>query len=307
MKKFHHNLILFGIVLFALTGLVEVVLKRNIKPHVGLKYDEIYNPKIAADIIVLGTSHAAHSINPCFMDLDSLSVYNFAINGCTPKYYLKWYTKIVREKYPKPKYLIYAVDWAMFDDTWGERSFDVDARFWSLPVFIDVLLHDADLNKKTLLYNRSNLLFNRKQLQYIFFKRKKFDFLDVEAMCNGYVPHFAKKVKMGKSPVKSPISKRWQADFNQLLDLVEEDGIEVVFVNVPEYIPSWQTSVIPERFAYLDSIAEARGISFLNYNMELKTEMNYDSTLFNNWIHLNDIGATEFSKTLSGDLIKIVE
>jgi hypothetical protein len=302
MRKFHQNIILFSLVLSLVLLIVEVLLNRNIKTHIDLKYEEVYNPKVNADIVILGNSHVAHGINPKYLNVGGYSFYNFGINGSTPHYNYKWYKKVFREEYPRPKYLIYAVDWGMFDSTWAKRDIFLDSRNISLPVFFDLLINDDEIDKKELVRNRFSVLNKPKQLHHVFYKKRKFDFVDMNHYYNGYVPHITQRVNMGGSPKICPTSILFQKDFNDLLDQLKKDSVKVIFVNVPDYIPSWRTEGIASKQNYLDSLAKSRNIPYLKYNQDLKSEMNYDSTYFNNWIHLNDRGAEKFSKMLSKDL-----
>lgn len=305
MRTFHKNLIFFLVLLFAILVIVELLLSRNLQNHVNLKYDEIYNPKVEAGIVILGNSHAALGVNPRVMNEESDSIYNFALGGCTPLYYRIWYDYVFKENYPKPEYLIYAVDWLMFDSTLVNRSFDVDIRLMPADILFKVLLKEENVGKKNLVFNRFNLIAKQRKLQHIFYKEKKFDHNE---FYHGYVPLEPKGIiGMGQTPEESPVSKIWMNEFDILLDALEEDSIKVVFVNIPEYIPAWNTNEIEERFNYLDSVAESREIPYLKYNHDLKTNFNNDSTYFTDWIHLNEKGAKVFSKTLSDDLKSIIK
>lgn len=307
MKKFYLNIILFGIVFMMVLIIVEKALQYNTKTHIDLKFDELYHPKVKADMVIFGNSHAAHGINPKYMNVKNYRIYNFAFNGSNPTYYKKWYNNIFKPYYPKPKIIIYAVDWSMFHNLETHRRFAVDIRLMPLSIFWKELLYDKDVNKKTLISNRFNILFRPKQLQYIFYKKHHFDFVDMKAYYNGYVPHIGHKATIGESPETIHSEKKIQNDFDILLKEFKKDSIKVIFVNVPEYIPAWRTKGVKNYLNYLDSIAVVNNIPYLKYNQGLASKFNYDSTYFNNWIHLNDKGATVFSKTLSSDLNKIIQ
>ena len=305
MRSFHKNLILFSVLLFAILVVVEVLLSRNLQSHVSLKYDEIYNPKVKADIVILGNSHAGLGVNPRVMKEDSDSIYNFAFGGCNSLYYRIWYEYVFKENYPKPEYVIYAVDWLMFDSTLANRSFDVDIRFMPVDVLVKVLLKEEHVGKKNLVFNRFNLIAKQRKLQHIFYQEEKFNPVE---FYHGYVPLEPKRLHgMVKSPKESPMSKIGMREFDRLLDDLEKDGIQIIFVNIPEYIPAWNTNDIEARFYYLDSVAASRSIPYLKYNHELKTDFNEDTTNFRDWIHLTEKGANVFSERLSKDLESIIE
>jgi len=307
MKRFHRDILLFGVILVFVLILVELLLSRNIKTHIELKFEEIFNPKKKAEAVFLGNSHAAHGINPRYLDIKGYTFYNFAYNGASPYYFKKWYNKVFSVYYPKAEYIIYAVDWAMFDDTHSKRTFDTDIRLMPLEVFGDVLINDPELNKKDIILNRFHILFRRRQLQYLFFEKKSHDYVKLNEYFNGYVPHVSENAKMGQSPEKSEVNVSWRKDFIQLIKEIQSDSIKLIFVNIPDYKPSWNTEDLDERLNYLDSVARSYNIPYLKYNQELSSKMNYDSTYYNNWIHLNDKGAVEFSKMLSNDLKSIIK
>lgn len=93
------------------------------------QFYELYEQVVSADIIILGTSHATHGINPKYLEENNTGYkfFNFALNGSNPTYYYEWYTKLFNESgYPKPKMVIMCVDWFMFDDSWLWRRLSND-------------------------------------------------------------------------------------------------------------------------------------------------------------------------------------
>ena len=56
------------------------------------------------------------------------SFFNFALNGCVPSYYQDWYEIFENEAhYPKPKAIVWCVDWFMFDTDWLWRRITFDS------------------------------------------------------------------------------------------------------------------------------------------------------------------------------------
>lgn len=93
------------------------------------QFYELYTKTVSADIMILGTSHATHGINPKYLEEvnTDYKFYNFALNGSNPTYYYNWYTGLFREAdYPKPQMIIMSVDWFMFDDGWLWRRLSHD-------------------------------------------------------------------------------------------------------------------------------------------------------------------------------------
>lgn len=97
---------------------------------------------------------------------------------------------------------------------------------------------------------------------------------------------------------------QWQA-FERVLDIFEEAGIRVIFIELPEYAgvrrPKMKRN--NERIA---EIAARRGIPFYDYNTDDVTGIGSDVTNYSDWGHMSKKGSTEFSKFLSGEMKKIL-
>lgn len=89
-------------------------------------FDNMYN----ADTIFIGTSHAAHGINPLYMEeeMPEKSWFTFALNGSNPEYYLDWWEVFLESGYPIPETIVYCVDWFMCDEGWLWRRIDFDTN-----------------------------------------------------------------------------------------------------------------------------------------------------------------------------------
>jgi len=97
--------------------------------HYYGQYYELFEQVYAADTLIIGTSHAAHGVHPLYLDeaFADRNFFNFALNGATPSYYLKWYDILKKEaEYPLPKTVIWCVDWFMCDSGWLWRRISYD-------------------------------------------------------------------------------------------------------------------------------------------------------------------------------------
>ncbi|MFA6947678.1 MAG: hypothetical protein WCQ72_01715 [Eubacteriales bacterium] len=91
--------------------------------------------------------------------------------------------------------------------------------------------------------------------------------------------------------------------FVALINQFMDDGIQLLFVEVPEYVNGRIAgSAMEENNAWIKKIADRYGIKFLNYNDELYSDINDDYELFSDWGHMNNGGATLFSKKLAQDI-----
>lgn len=94
--------------------------------------------------------------------------------------------------------------------------------------------------------------------------------------------------------------------FLSLLDRFIKDGINIIFVEIPEYSGRVSTDMLRNNDA-LAEVADRYGITFLNYNDELASEINDDPSNYSDWGHMNKKGSTAFSKVLAKDLKPLLE
>jgi hypothetical protein len=98
-----------------------------------------------------------------------------------------------------------------------------------------------------------------------------------------------------------------EAALISLLAQFKADGIPVVFVMAPEYLPGRDAPQFERMTEILSEIAKERDIPFLNYNTDRKSEINEDYTCYSDWGHLSEKGAHIFSKKLYEDLKEFID
>ena len=98
--------------------------------HYYGQFYEMFENQYNADTIFIGTSHAAHGVNPKYIEAENpdRSFFNFALNGSNPQYYLDWWQVFLESGYPIPETIVYCVDWFMCDDGWLWRRIDFDTN-----------------------------------------------------------------------------------------------------------------------------------------------------------------------------------
>jgi len=268
-------------------------------PHYPLHYEEVFYPKVNADLIILGASQATHGIHPKYLESEHLKVFNFALNGAPPLFYLKWYREIFRPHYRKPAYAIYSVHWVMFDDIFLARRFENDSQYFSFPFFISQLKEFNSL--KALLFNRFAFMKNRKRVFEKLFHKKR-ERYPSEKYYKGFIP-FKTREKLRKTEVTNPRINpvQWKA-FEALLNDLKHDGIKVIFVQPPGYLYAREDQHITHNVRLLKEIAEQREIPFLDYEAEKISSINTNPELFADWTHMNEKGSHAFSKLLRQDL-----
>ena len=98
--------------------------------HYYGQFYEMFENQYNADTLFIGTSHAAHGVNPKYIEAENpdRSFFNFALNGSNPQYYLDWWQVFLESGYPIPETIVYCVDWFMCDDGWLWRRIDFDTN-----------------------------------------------------------------------------------------------------------------------------------------------------------------------------------
>jgi len=302
MGMFLRRMALFIVILFLMLTLINYWMEDESSPHLPLQYDEVFHPKVNADVIILGASQSTHGINPKYLESDHLKIYNFALNGAGPSFHLKWYKKIFQRYYKKPSHVIYGVHWAMFDSHFLKRKLEQDSKFFPLPFFIKEM---KDLKiLKPLLLSRFSFMRERKQLLLRLiqlFRKKRREVCPKSEYYKGFIP-FETKRDMNRDVVTARVEEFQLRAFEELLNEFERGGIKVVFVQVPGYRDGSDTSGMNENIRLLEKIAEERKIPFLDYETERVSAINMDETLFSDCAHLNRRGSEVFSKLLKRDL-----
>ena len=291
--------VLFFSTLALILVLMDFWMNRELNPHYPLQYSEVFHPKVNADVIILGASHATHGINPKYLEEDHLKVYNFSLNGAGPSFNLKWYRKIFQPNYPKPLYVIYGVHWGMFDESWLKRTFEQDSKYFSYHLLFNEFGNLKAL--KTLILNRFAFIRERKQLSDRLFRRHREVYL-LSKYYNGFIPYERRGGLDRKRDVKPKNSRAQIRAFEELLDEFEKNRIQTIFVQIPGYLPARHDANILESMQLLNKIAEDRKILFLDYDTKKITNINTDPSMFSDWVHLNGKGSDAFSRLLKSDL-----
>jgi hypothetical protein len=82
---------------------------------------------------------------------------------------------------------------------------------------------------------------------------------------------------------------------------LKKQGIKLIFVYTPEYVEGQDFVQNREKiFEIYQSISKSEEIPFWDYS---KDSISFEKQLFYNSEHLNDFGATIFSKKFSKDLL----
>ena len=297
----YRKIFLFFLILITILLLMNRWMDKEIYPHFSLQYGEAFHPSVKAGAIIMGASHATHGIHPRYLETERLNVFNFAFNGASPVFNLNWYKKVFQPNYPKPCCVIYGVHWVMFDGQFLQRKFEQDSKYFPLQFFLKEFGDFKTLN--TLILNRFALIRERRQIMPRIFKKKQSsDVYPVSRYYRGYIPFETQRDLDKKDRVEPKIDPDQLKAFEELLNEFQREGIRVIFVQIPDYIPGRDSTTIERNMDLLKKIAEGRKIPFLNYETEKVTEINYNRAYYVDWAHLNGRGSEAFSKLLRNDL-----
>ncbi len=315
--------ILLILLLIIFLGMNEFQKKyNNNSGHYCKQYQELNNPQVNANAIIIGTSHTLHAIIPSYLNnninknrnkKDNLIFYNFAFNGANPKFYNQWYNEIFANQYNKPKLIIMGVDWFIFERKWLWRDLELDSEYFTNKTFYDFWINNKnsirDFDRINLIVNKFPFLKYRQDLQYsIKFQVGNPDFQN-NFFDNGYVPFNKIMNEESSKPtsIKTTIDKKQLIYFTNLIKQFTSQNIKIVFVSTPEYNISLDFYVNLESLRLVKNIAQINNIEFLNYNNELRSQINGNELLFSDWGHLNKKGSEEFTKIFAKDLNLILK
>lgn len=301
VRTFLKKLSIFVSLFIIFFHVLNIAADYYIDNHNELRYREITRNRANANAIVIGSSHGVRAINPAYLDNEDYSFYNFSFNGSNPEFYLKWYKELFRKYYPKPSLIVYEVDWFMFDKSWLWRSFNHDSEYFPLWVFFKTLLLTPD--RKTTFTNRYPLIKEKDRIRKKLFGKDRESFENpLDKYYKGYIPRH-QEVNLKQKIIETTNDEIQIKSFYELLDYLESEEIRVIFIQTPEYLPGRTAGNSNE---FLRQVSKERNIPFLDYNEVKTTSLNYDSTCFFDWGHLNEKGSKKFSILLKDDLEEIL-
>lgn len=314
MAKFVRHLFLFGLVVAGLASIVNLKIGEVLTgpPHYRLHYKEIFGGRCSYNAIIIGTSHAVHSIRPAMLEIPGFNFFNFALNGSNPEFYYKWYTEVYSENCKKPKLVVYAVDWFMFDETWMFRRFEHDSEYWPFDAFLSKLAKSWSCGVSALVLNRFPVIKHNdiQDIYKAFTSPRHKEFL-LKYYDRGYIPYVTNNVESldnadcGEIPDET-ISHKQVKYLKKLVEHLIGEGVELIFINIPEYGPASNYND-KKSFGILKRLCKKYDIPYVGYNIDRRTGINVQRIYYSDWGHLNLIGSEPFSRVLSKDLQMIIE
>lgn len=290
---------------------IELRLRKNIVQDEAVKYREIFSHAEGADIVIFGSSTALNGVEPHVLEkirlptTPSPTVYDFAFAGSSPDFYAEFYETLFRAYYPKPSLVVLAVDAFRFSDDTGEekgglRELWQDARYFPLPIYIKNFFR-TDIDHQKYVVNRFFFLGSFEDIVHIFTRKTEWDLLD-----QGYLPHFG-VLPTDRAPehIVSTWNEAQGRRLEHLIDAMTADGIAVVAVQPPQYMPG--RIMDGDNTPRLQEIFCARKIPFLDYDAAYESDLNEKREYFADWVHVNHSGALVWSATLAEDVQRVLD
>jgi len=313
VKKLFVNIAIICIILllplFAIDRIVNIGLR---KPGVSdNSFNEIYHGGLNNDVLIMGPSRALKQFSPAILDSYlNTSCYNIGIDGW-PFHLEEAMFKTYSLHNRKPKYIIQSIGWGIMNirhDFFGYENF--------LPYVNDTIVHEytKDLDGAFTWSERYFPLFRY---------NNHFDLIKA-----GILSYFGKNKYQSKSYKGFiPIRDGWNGKFEEVkrtepssflfmkndstireldnfLTYCDDSGIKVIFVYAPTYYDATQLMTnSTDMHNLFSSLAGKHNIPILDYAND---SICYSKEFFFDSNHLNDKGASKFSRHLAEDLKKYI-
>ena len=314
MKKFTIRLLLFCLAPVPLLYLAQYVIDTGLQRSRHFFYSEwndLFNGKINADMLICGSSRAWVQISPRILDSNlHINSYNLGMDGspfsiqfARLKLYLKHNTK--------PKYIIQEVGYTSTLVKYNELPtpqqflpYLSDPEIWKVTQGSNMPFSPVDRYFPLYKYNNELPLIKEGLLSYIGkgVKSTKYKGYEGRTMVWDSSFHYFKLSNPGGKVW--PIHEGAVAEFRQYLELCKANDIKVIMVYPPAFIES--LDFIVNKAEILDvytKFAAEYHIPFLNHMYD---SLNYSRANFYNSQHLNKAGSEVFTHELAEEIRQYV-
>lgn len=300
MKRFIDNLSAFILVWFFILALIDIRITAKIQKSQVREYkiwEDIFNSRITAEMVVLGSSRAYAHYNPEIFDsLLNTDFYNLGLNGKLVDMDIFRYHQYTKYNNHQPKYLIWDIMPFTFDYSGGYDDEQFMAYIWNKDIWHEIhnSRHDItyfDRLVPMLRYWRKNMIhtYPNAVMQVHKGYRKEYTPFDSEELA-----------QIEDKSLQCNYNRTLIVAFEETIKEMQAAGTEIIIVFSPLYIEGQKKYNNLDMFIdTISSIASRHECTFLNY---LSSTINYDTSLFKNATHLNSRGADIFSTLLSYDL-----
>ncbi|MFN0060681.1 MAG: hypothetical protein ACKVX7_19680 [Planctomycetota bacterium] len=292
----------------AIFALVLAALDWRLGANVFTSYALGYRALTAAvgappdEVLLLGTSHVARGVDPTQLGAPAERAFNFALDAAPPSFFVDWYTRLYRKYRPAPKRVVIDAASFIFDGQRLYRRYAHDSEYFPADHFWREL-EAGEVSRELLIKHRWPLLKYRRNYSLLL-RHENLNMDSLDRYSFGWMP------LVGTNPhhdrVQYPpthIEETEVRALERLLEVLASDRVEVVLVQTPVYLPKFPLDDATTR--RIAAIAAARGIPFLNYNAERRSDLNSELQHFHDYGHLNVDGGKIFSARLGVDLHRL--
>lgn len=312
MKKLLLNTAAFFVPLLLFMFLADILFSQYLRKSRDGEYsvwNDIYDGKVNADVVVYGSSRAMVHFDPAVIK-DSLHVnaYNLGING--HNFWLQYFRhKQLLDNGQAPKFIIHSVD--VFTLVKRKDLFEMEQ-------FLPYMLYDSDIREWISSYEGYEIYDfyiplvryygQTKTIKRIFNYAitgsravdsvRTLGYRNVDLEWNDDLETALKKYPDFRVPLDTTTIRL----FDQYLQELKDSRTPIVLVYTPEYIEG--QSFVKNREEVLQIFklfAEKYKIPFLDYSND---PISYDKAYFYNASHLNGRGAQVFTSKIISDLKK---
>jgi hypothetical protein len=312
LKKIIFLFMLLSISLYTLAYVVDTGLRKSRNAYFA-SWNDLYNSKINADLLIMGSSRAEFHISPKILDsLLTLNSYNLGLSAWHfDMQYARF--KMYLQHNKKPKYIIQNVDVYGFS-----KRADVADYPQFLPYIQDTILQNVtkyhkgefdvyQQNVPLLKYKNQQKLALEGILNFAGFST----LYDTTSKYKGYrgndfawnkdFESFKKRFPKG---AKYKFDKEVVRQFDEYLAFCKQEDIKVILVYAPEYFeiqPYYKNK--PELIKLCQESTKKYDCQFLDYS---KNSLCYNRDYFYNSQHLNKQGSELFSLDLAKRMKQIL-
>lgn len=266
------------------------------------RYEEIFEGKEKADIIILGDSTVAHGIIPSYLAIPGYRAYNFGFNGAPPSFVNDLYTSLILKYYTRPKIIIYSVSPGMFNSNRYWRKISQDYKYY--PLLSSLSLKDA---AKTFL-GRFFITHEDCLLKALIYSKAKTGII-IGSYDDGFIAYNIKYYDR-KDVISTDVNVDEVQKFAEFANRCHKDDVKLFLLYMPEYkygVKYDNADKVKIIKSVIGDIAIQNGAKILDYNDDMVSDVNLDITKYSDWLHLNYSGAIIFSNMLRFDIYKYLK
>lgn len=303
MKRFCVKILAYLLGAYLICSLIDHKLTIAIRHSQVREYqiwEDVFNSKITANMVVLGSSRAYAHYNPeIFDNILKTDFYNLGLNGKLVDLDVFRYHQYKKYNNHQPQYILWDIMPFSFDFSEGYGDEQYMAYIWNKDIWKEI--HNSrhgitwfDRLVPLLRYWRTNMIHSYPNAVMQVYKGYRKEF----------TPFDSKELNLiSDNSLQCNYNSTVIGLFEKTIEEIKNDGSTVVLVFSPLYKDG------QKKYCQLDvfidtvaQIASRHNCLFLNY---LPSTINEDSSLFKNATHLNSIGADVFSSLLTYDLDSI--